>query len=274
MRIPLSQVTLVAVDTQVPMLATEALLRCLAQLDVARALLFTHGWLPRTIIPGLQVVEIDRLPSPAARSEFVLRTLPAYVRTSHALFVQWDAFVAQGSAWLDEFLIHDYIGAPWPDQPEELAVGSGGFSLRSRRMLMAGQDRKLVQFHPEDEVLCRLERARLEREHGVSYAPASLARRFAVGEGAAGGGSFGFHGVQHLPRVLDEKTLQSWLGHLPDEFFRGAAARRLARAMLRHRMPTAARQLLDRRDALGDAEGDTRWLGTATSIMGLLSPRA
>jgi Protein of unknown function (DUF5672) len=272
MPLSLQQVTLVAVDTQVPVLAAEALLRSMAHIDFGRVMLFTHDWVPRRVIPQLELVEIPPLATPADRSHFVLRRLPSYIRSSHALLVQWDGFVAHPAAWNHEFLTQDYVGAVWPGQPEGQSVGSGGFSLRSRRMLVAGQDPRIQVEHPEDEVLCRLERARLERDHGVNYATPALARRFAAGAEVRRTTAFGFHGVQHLPSVLDEKTLLRWLKLLPEAFFRSTQARGLVRALLLRRMPTAARQLLDRRQALG--ETDTGLLGTAASVLGLLGPRA
>lgn len=273
MRIPLQQVTLVAVDTDVPMLAGEALLRSMAHIDFGRVILFTSDWLPPRVIPGLEVVEIGPLREPADRSTFLVRQLPHYIRSSHVLLAQWDAFVARPAAWGNDFLTFDYVGAVWPDQPEGRNVGAGGFSLRSRRLLAAGLDSRLAAFHPDDEVLCRVERERLERELGVSFAPPALAQRFAAGAEAGNGNSFGFCGAQHLPDVLDEATLQRWMALLPDAFFRSAAARRLAKALLLRRMPAAARQLLARLDSLGEHALDTKLLGAATSIMGLLGPR-
>ncbi|KAF4746198.1 hypothetical protein FOZ62_025133, partial [Perkinsus olseni] len=41
-----------------------------------------------------------------------------------------------GSGDLDDFLEYDYIGAPWKHRPLGLSVGNGGFSLRSRSLLM------------------------------------------------------------------------------------------------------------------------------------------
>lgn len=273
MRIPLQQVTLVAIDTDVPMLAGEALLRSMSRVDFGRVILFTCHWLPPRIVPGLEVVEIAPLRDAAERSAFVLRQMPQFIRSSHVLLASWDAFVAHPAAWGNEFLTHDYVGAVWPGQPEGQDVGAGGFSLRSRRLLAAGLDSRLHDFHPEDEVLGRRERARLEREQGVSFAPASMAQRFAAGADALRPTSFGFCGARHLPDVLDEATLQRWLGLLPDGFFRTADARRLAKALLRRRMPAAARALLGRLEAVADTGFDTRLLGAATSIMGLLGSR-
>jgi len=272
-RLPLQQVTLVAVETQLPVLAAEALLRSMAQVDFARVLLFTHEWVPPRVIRGLEVVDIPPLPTPSDRSYFVLRQLPAHIRTSHALLVQWDGFVTHAEAWGPEFLTFDYVGAPWPGQPEGREVGSGGFSLRSRHLLVAGQNPRWPEWHPEDEVLCHAQRDSLERERGVRFAPVDIAQRFAAGAQMARTPSFGFHGAHHLARELDEATLQRWLGLLPDAFFLGADARRLARALLLNRRPALVRQLLARRKAAGEVDTESRLLGTATSIMGLLGPR-
>lgn len=271
-RLPLAQVTLCAVDTRAPALAAEAMLRSMAQVQFGRAILFTHQWLPRVVIPELEVIEIGPIGSGAEYSQFVMRRLAGYVRSSHALIVQWDGFVADVRAWSDEFLVHDYIGAVWPDQPEGLQVGNGGFSLRSRRMLLAGQDLRITEEHPEDEVLCRTWRRHLEQVHGIRFAPPELARRFAV-ENEGTGDAFGFHGCYHLPRVLDEPGLLRWLAVLPDEFFRGRDARRLARALVLQGMPHAAQQVVRRREAVGRTEPSTRVWGAAASVLGLFASR-
>lgn len=260
-RLPLQQVTLVAVETQVPVLAAEALLRSMALVDFARVLLFSHDWVPPRVIRGLEVVDIPPLPLPSDRSYFLLRQLPAHIRsTSHVLLVNWDGFVTNPEAWGPEFLTFDHIG-------------SGSFSLRSRHLLTAGANPRWPDWHPDEEMLTRVHREELERERGVHFAPDDIAQRFALGNDTRRAPSFGFNGAQHLARVLDDATLQRWLTLLPDEFFLTADARRLARALLRRRKPALVRQLLDRRAAAGEMDAEAHLLGTASSIMGLLGPR-
>ena len=270
-RLSLAQVTLCAVDTRAPALAVQSLLQSMRHVDFGRVVLFTHGWLPTVVLPGIEIVDITPIHSGAGYSHFVMRQLPGHIRTSHVLITQWDGFVTHPEAWTDEFLVHDYVGSVWPDEPEDCNVGNGGFSLRSRRFLAAGQDARITHEHPEDEVLCRTHRAFLEQTHGVSFAPARLARRFAHENEAPRGHTFGFHGPYNLPGVLDEATLIEWLPRLPDDFFRGRDARRLARAMLMRGMPTAAGQLLRRRVGAGRTDPNTRLLGAAASVMGLFS---
>ncbi len=273
-RLPLAQVTLCAVDTRTPVLAALSLQRSMAGIDFGRAVLFTDGWTPAQPLPGIDLVQIPTLRSGADYSRFVLRELPAHVHTPHVLVTQWDGFVLDAAAWTDEFLRYDYVGAVWPDEPASQAVGNGGFSLRSTRLLAAGRDPRITETHPEDKVLCRDHRALLETEHGVRFAPVQLARRFAFENELPQGKTFGFHGPYNLPRVLGEGQLLDVVQQLPDEFFRSRDARRLARALLVHRMPTAAQRLLQRRRAAGRQDPNTRLLGALASLQGLFSGAA
>ncbi|MDZ7590324.1 MAG: DUF5672 family protein [Rubrivivax sp.] len=273
-RLKLAQVTLCAVDTRSPLLAAQSLQRSMAGVDFGRVLLFTRDWAPLRPLHGVEVVEIDPLRSGADYSHFVLRRLPDFVRTSHVLVTQWDGFVVDPRAWSDEFLVHDYVGAVWPDQPAARSVGNGGFSLRSRRLLAAGQDPRITEEHPEDLVLCRAWRELLEREHGVSFAPPALARRFAFENETPQAPTFGFHGPYNLPRFVDEASLATVLDELPDDFFRTRDARRLARAMLVQGMPATARRLLQRRQSAGRRDPNTRLLGAAATLLSLFQGRS
>ena len=270
-RLALPQVTLCAIDARSPALAAQALQRSMLQVDFGRVLLFTHGWQPAERPVGIEVVDVGPIRSGADYSHFVLRRLGGHVQSSHVLVSQWDGFVVDARAWSAEFLDCDYIGAVWPGQPPSRSVGNGGFSLRSQRLLRAGLDPRIVQEHPEDDMLCREYRALLEGEHGVRFATPAVASRFSFENRAPAGPTFGFHGPYHLPRVLDEDTLSGWLDALPDAFFRSRDARRLARALLRARMANAAQRLLARRRAAGRNDPHTRLLGAAAAVLGWMS---
>ncbi|MDE2080601.1 MAG: hypothetical protein KGI90_04550 [Burkholderiales bacterium] len=274
----LPQITLIAVDTRAPALAAQSLRHSMSGTDFARVMLFTHACAaadPGLERAGIEGIAIDPLSSGADYSRFMLRELARHITTSHVLVTQWDGFVVDPRAWRDEFLQWDYLGAVWPDQPAGRDVGNGGFSLRSRRLLVAAAaDPAITRMHPEDEVLCRTHRAHLERAHGIRFAPAPLARQFAFENEAPRGPCFGFHGPYHLPRFLDEATLQRWLAELPDAFYLGRDARRLARALLAQRMPVTAQQVLRRRAAAGGGARHTRLLGLAAALLARLPGHA
>jgi hypothetical protein len=265
-RLHLPQITLCAVDTRCPQVAAQSLQFSMRQAAFGRVVLFTHEH--GETYPGIEVVDIGPIGSGADYSHFVLRRLPAHVATSHVLVTQWDGFVVDARAWSDEFLQHDYLGAAWHDQAPAFAVGNGGFSLRSQRLLRAGLDGRIVDEHPEDEMLCRRYRHLLESEHGVRFAPPALARRFAFENETPAGATFGFHGCYHLPCWLDEPTIERWIEPLPDAFYRSRDARRLAKALLRSRMGRAAARLIERRRAAGRNDPQTRLLGMLARVVG------
>ena len=267
-RLRLPGVTLCAVDARSPALAAEALRLSMAQVEVGRVMLLTDGNFDAG--PGIEVIDVGPVRSGAEYSHVVLRRLPQHVHTGHVLVTQWDGFVRDASAWSDEFLEYDYIGAVWADAPPARCGGNGGFSLRSRRLLQAGLDSRIVDEHPEDLRLAQTYRALLEHDHGVRFAEPALARRFAFENESPRGATFGFHGPKNLPRVRDSATIRRWLGFLPPEFFRGRDARRLARALLAHRMPGVAHELLQRRLAAGRRDLNTRLLDGAARAARIL----
>ena len=149
------------------------------------------------------------------------------------------------------FLTTTTSARPGTISPRRSAVGNGGFSLRSRRLLEAGADARITDLHPEDAALCRTYRELLASDYGVRFAPLALARRFAYENEPPSDRTFGFHGPKNLPAVLDAQTLAEWIHALPDAFFTGRDSRRLARSLLRHRLPKLAQLVIERRRAAG-----------------------
>ena len=249
-RLPLPEVTLVCVDTRTPDLAIAAMQRCRQQVDFADALLFTDAARLAQLPPGIrgQPLQID---SVAAYSAFMLRGLLPHIATSHLLVVQWDGFVVDAGQWDPAFLQVDYIGAPLRDEPPERTVGNGGFSLRSRRLLQALMDPAMSVRHPEDLCICHDNRQRLEREHGVRFAPPDLAARFAYERVPPAGPTFGVHGLFNLHRVMAPDALHALVAALPDALARGLDAHDLCATLITLGRLDTARLIIDKRQRLG-----------------------
>lgn len=141
--------------------------------------------------------------------------IPSRIETSHALIIQYDGFVLDGSRWNPSWLEYDYIGAPWPWH-SEFRVGNGGFSLRSRRLMnhLAENSAQYPIRSPEDDSLCRYYRPRLELS-GFRWAPESVAREFSFERGAPRP-TFGFHGLFNFPHVMDYQRLVERIGMAND----------------------------------------------------------
>lgn len=162
------------------------------------------------------ITKIKTIKSLEDYSLFVIRDLDKYVDTPYVLIVQYDGFILNPSAWSDEFLKYDYIGAPWLvadwsvknfDFPRELigkyVVGNGGFNLRSKRLLSLSSELykkgELKRYSPEDVSICVYYRDLFEK-HGIKFAPIELARQFSYeaedDKNYSWDGQFGFHGLK------------------------------------------------------------------------------
>lgn len=147
----------------------------------------------------------ENLKSSDEYSRFILFELWRYITTDFVLLVQYDGYVLRPELWSDEFFQYDFIGAPWipnthyTPQGQEIRVGNGGFSFRSKKLLMAFHELGLKftdggkGFAHEDGQICNYYRKELE-DYGIKFAPVEVAARFSteltVPETTE---SFGFH---------------------------------------------------------------------------------
>ncbi|HET6943433.1 MAG TPA: DUF5672 family protein [Sphingomicrobium sp.] len=200
-KLELPTVTLCAAASVNVASTISALRTCLDQAEFAECLLFTDAPVG-DLDPSIRLAPIKRLRSASDYSKFVLEELLDHIRTEHCLIVQWDGFVLDKSAWQAEFLSFDYIGAPWPQFPDGLDVGNGGFSLRSRKLLQACRDSRFKGDHPEDLAICRANRSLLEDQYGIRFADRTTAERFAFERTKPPGPAFGFHGIFNMIPVL------------------------------------------------------------------------
>lgn len=246
----LPEVTLLCVDTAYPDLALYAVARSMERVRFGAAVFITrpdHGL--SSFPPGLQVITEERIRSVSDYSLFMLRGTLPYVNTSHCLVVQWDGFVLDPSMWSDRFLDFDYIGPVWPHfMRDGHCIGTGGFSLRSRRLLTALLDERIAAFHPEDVCIGRGNRTQLERQHGIAFADPATAHRFAIEGMYVNPSAFGFHGVHNLLRVLPPRELEPFLADAPGPLFASGWMRRFIKhATAQGEWKLAQRALVRRR---------------------------
>lgn len=206
----LPDVTLIAV-TGIGIEATaDAMTASLKHAAFGHALLLSHRRPSGRLDPRIEWRQIEPLTSRAAYSAFMLHRLHKYVTTSHALCVQWDGFAINGSGWDPEFLDYDYVGPVWPHFTDGHNVGNGGFSLRSRKLLLATRSLPYDGRTAEDVLIGRTYRRKLELE-GIQFAPAAVAHRFAYERTAPTGQEFGFHGAFNLVNMRSSTELLSLL---------------------------------------------------------------
>lgn len=249
-KLELTDVTLACVDTRAPATAVAAMQRCMAQVKFARAVLFTDAAAIAALPSDIDGVAI-RIGSVDDYSQFLLRGLEQHITTAHVLIVQWDGYVLDAAQWDPVFLGYDYIGANFHSGPADRTVGNGGFSLRSRRLLDAMQDPAMVLSNPEDTCICHLNRERLERDHGIRFAPAQLASRFSFERLPPKGPTFGFHGLFNMHRIMSTCELGTLLQSLPDELVCGVDGRDLCCTLIDCGQFTLAELIISKRRRLG-----------------------
>lgn len=213
-RLPLPQVTLIAV-TSVNLAATLAALeQSLAQIQFGACKLLTDQP-PENLPEEIEWVPIAPLLSARAYSDFILNDLADHIATSHCLIIQWDGHVLDARRWRSAFLEYDFIGASWPQFTDGYDVGNGGFSLRSRALLEACRDPAFRSSHPEDVAIGRRNRALLETQE-FRFAPRLLADAFSAERAGNPENSFGYHGVWHMPRAVGQETFWAIYGGLDE----------------------------------------------------------
>lgn len=210
-RMKIEHTTLCAVDCIYPDLTIAAMQRCMAHCSFDAAKLLTSEKIEAS---GIETIAIEPIRSSKAYSTFMLKELLEHIDTDHVLTVQWDGFICNAQSWSNTFLLYDFIGARWPDEiladARAFNVGNGGFSLRSRTLLEALQDPKIVDLHPEDARLSRQYRPYLEERYGIAFAGPQEADRFSYEHCFSETPSFGFHGLINLSRHLPWTELRSF----------------------------------------------------------------
>jgi hypothetical protein len=226
MKLNLRDVTICAVDSVNVDLAARALNHSLAQCKFADAILFSHASTNGTF----RSIKTDRIESTTAYSHFVFKHLPKLIETPFVLIVQWDGYVTDAASWRPNFRDYDYIGARWPWITDGKAVGNGGFSLHSRKLMSAMMESRFPIDGSEnsDWLVCRVYRPRLEGDFGIRFAPESIADKFSYETVDAPEftkhrpPTFGFHGMGNMWRYVEDVAMIDLIERLAPYVFRTA----------------------------------------------------
>lgn len=243
----LPSVTLVCADTANHALALRALAASQTDVRYGRALFLTDAIPPGVAVPeGVEVVRIAPLDSRDAYSQLMLKALLPHVDTPHALVIQWDGYVVNPQAWDPAFLDCDYIGAKWYWHTDGMRVGNGGFSLRSRKLLAALRDPRIVLDEAEDTTICRTFRPLLERDHAIRFGDEALADRFSFEAAYPIGIPFGFHGLFNFCRTVPPAEIAGLAPALSDAIARSPQFMQLLRNCIAMGQWDAARAIAQR----------------------------
>ena len=254
-------VTLACIDTANHALALRALSKSCEGIRFARVLFLTNALQGEANLPAnVEIAAIAPITSRDAYSHFMLKGLLPFVHTEHVLVVQWDGYVVNPGAWDSAYLDCDYLGATWFWHKDTMRVGNGGFSLRSRRLLLALQDPRIDLVEAEDTTICRTFRPLLEREHGIRFGSEALADKFAFEAAYPIGKPFGFHGLFNFWQVMPPAELAGLVPLLSDEIARSKQLFQLLNNCLNSSQWTPAIAIAQRIVAVDPARDDVRAL--------------
>ena len=163
---------------------------------------------------------IDKLNNIDEWNYFMIYNLTQYIDTDYIMLIHDDGFIINSTAWRDEFLEYDYIGAPWPipsdslsyrDINGELIRVGNSVSLRSKRVLDLPSQLNLEWkpfhgFYSEDGFICVNYRHEFIK-HGCKFADIGVAKYFSHETElieTIGIAPFAFHGKHSIYRKLIE----------------------------------------------------------------------
>lgn len=249
-KLKLPDVTICSADSAFVDFTARALVKSMEGVEFGDAILFSDR--PRD--GPFRYVRIAPLTSVEAYSAFCLEEMVKWIRTPRVLVVQWDGYVINPGAWANTFRKFDYIGAAWHGLsfPRGRMVGNGGFSLRSHKLLKALTRLPAVEMagEPEDRVICHQQRAKLERQFGIRYAPVKIADRFSYEYNKPGTKlPFGFHGIYHLWRHLEPDVLRDLVARMDLSTTSADRVMRLALNCERHGLEDIALTIYRKLDA-------------------------
>jgi len=208
MKLNLPEVTLVCVDCEFVHRSVDVLDHCETMVDFAKTKLFTSLETSREHIEIRRIGHGDRVEGLIDYSRFMLNELVPHLDTSHFLVVQHDGWVLNPETWDPAWLQYDYIG---PLFLQEDRVGSGGFSMRSKKLhewlhvnaRFDGQYFNGTDYVWEDGVIACGLRKKIEAA-GFKFPPMEEAARFAYGGNKTHycPEPFGFHGFYALDTLI------------------------------------------------------------------------
>lgn len=247
MRLNLPKVTLVAAASNAIDATLRALIQCLSQSRFATAYLLSDKSPECDLGAEIKWRATPKFTSRQQYSDFIFNKLHEYIETEFALCIQWDGYILKAENWSDSFLEYDYIGAPWPHFLDGNNVGNGGFSLRSKKLLTACAKLPLLPNTAEDIAICRYYRQTLETEHGIRFAPESVASRFSFERKPPAGNEFGFHGSFNFEKIMEKSEFKRLIKELEPGTIGRMESNQMMRAAILGGSPTILWSLIRNR---------------------------
>lgn len=109
---------------------------------------------------------------------WLVREFWRFLNCDHIFSIHRDGYILNPDKWTDDFLMYDWIGAPWPDYPNG---GNGACCIMSRQFLkwIANNPIPILDGMAQDRYICETLYG-TALANGFRFAPRSLCARFAL----------------------------------------------------------------------------------------------
>jgi hypothetical protein len=188
------------------------------KIEISTVYWFSDIAYPKETQYNVKWVKIPRFKKYTDEYNYItLKLVPHVAVEDFNLVIHADGFAVNKDAWDPQFLEYDYLGARWNNG----GVGNGGFTLRSRKLYDAMIDvdilyktsqypQEIIDNHefyvldyygdkviPEDNIICKIYRHKLEQEYGIKFGDGDIVDKFSIEYNMSShwlGKSLGFHG--------------------------------------------------------------------------------
>lgn len=171
-------VTLVGINCAEPQLAIQSLIETSSKLKFDDVIFFSDTE-PEHMPEHIRFVKIDRISCIDDYNRFVLMELVDHIESDFCMIVHADGYAHNPHLWNKDFLKHDYIGAPWPDNfIGDSRVGNGRVCIRSKKLMKLVRDAGGSNLGGNEDVIICLKLKQYLLENGCTIAPVDIAKSF------------------------------------------------------------------------------------------------
>lgn len=212
-------VTLIMIETEQHALATRTLEHWLDRIPFPNVLTFSD----RIISRDVKNVPIAPITSDRDKADILVKTLWPFVRTSHALIIQWDSVLQDQSRWSDAYLEYDFVGKlnPWRQSSNQLYGNS--VSIRSSKLLQA---LRFPTIHPimtnaggnQDNAMDNVYRDALDVKFNIKFAPNAVNDQFNYEEGVVRD-SLTSSGIWNIAKFMPRADVDFYIENRPAGMF-------------------------------------------------------
>lgn len=138
---------------------------------------------------AVKLIQLQEITNVDSWNKAIIYELHKYIHTDFAFLIHSDGYIKNPEQWQEQFISHDYIGAPWPlptdtysyrSESGNLVRVGNSVSIRSKKLMERVAKFEWKYYYGncnEDGFIACHHRDELEKE-GYTFAPLEVAKYF------------------------------------------------------------------------------------------------